>query len=127
MVITGAWEPAEKLLHRWAQGTLISFLLIFLVLMILTLRVRRFRSIWAVPVCAALGYPAAALAYIVYFSAFEPQRIINSVGRSELANVALMLLLVIPTSSLGWLFGAAAGLAFFLLSYLLEKSIPSKP
>jgi hypothetical protein len=124
MVVTGAWEPAEKLLHRWAQGVLISFLPIFLVLMILTLRVKRFRSVWAIPICAAIGYPAAALAYILYFSAFEPQRIINSFGQSGLANTAFMLLLVIPTGSFVWLFGAAAGLAFFLLSHLLNKFIP---
>jgi hypothetical protein len=126
-MITGAWEPAEKLLHRWAQGVLLCFLLIFPVLMILTLRVRRFRSIWAIPICAALGYPAATLAYILYFSAFEPQRIVNSLGQSGFANATLMLLLVIPTGSFAWLFGAVAGLAFFLLSRLFTKSIPFKP
>ena len=127
MFITGAWEPAEKLLHRWAQGALISFLAIFLVLMILTLRVRRVRSVWAVPICAALGYPAATLAYILYFSIFEPQRIVNSVGQSGLANAALMLLLVIPTGSFVWLFGAVAGFSFFVLSRLLEKSTLLSP
>src|SRR4051794_26737153 len=66
--ISGAWEPAAKLLHRWSQGVLVAFLLIFAVLMFLALRGRLTRSIWVIPVSAALAYPAATLAYIVYFS-----------------------------------------------------------
>jgi hypothetical protein len=90
--------------------------------MIVTLRVKLSRPIWAIAICAALGYPAASLAYIIYFSAFEPQRIVNNFGQSEPATAIFMLLLVMPTGSFSWLFGAIAGLAFFLLSRLLEKS-----
>jgi CDP-diglyceride synthetase len=125
MVLSGLWEPAEKLLHRWANGVLICFLLIFLASMIVTLRVKLSRPIWVVPICAALGYPAASLAYIIYFSTFEPQRIVNSFGQGEPMTAIFMLLLVMPTGSFAWLFGAIAGLAFFLLSRLLEKSAPS--
>jgi hypothetical protein len=117
----------RKLLHRWANGVLISFLLIFLALMIVTLRVKLSRPIWVVPICAALGYPAASLAYIIYFSAFEPQRIINSFGQSGPATAIFMLLLAIPTGSFAWLFGAIAGVAFLLLSRLLENPRHLKP
>jgi hypothetical protein len=45
--------------------------------MFLTLRGRFANSIWAILISAALGYPAAILAYIIYFSAFEPHRLLG--------------------------------------------------
>jgi peptidoglycan/LPS O-acetylase OafA/YrhL len=120
VAISGAWEPTAKLFHRWSLGVLVAFLLIFLALMFLTLRGRLAKSLWAIPISAALGYPAATLAYIVYFSAFEPQRTLNSLTHSQLLDVIVVLLFLGPTSSFAWLFGAVAGAVFFLLGRTLQ-------
>jgi hypothetical protein len=115
LTISGAWEPAAKLLHRWSHGVLIAFLLIFAVSMFLTLRGRLVNSFWMIPISAALGYPAATLAYVVYFAAFDPQRLLNSLGYGQTSDVLILLLFLGPTVSFAWLFGAIAGVVFFLL------------
>jgi hypothetical protein len=108
------------LLHRWSLGVLAVFLLIFVLSMFLTLTGRLAKSLWAVPISAALGFPAATFAYIAYFSAFEPQRTLNSLAHSQLLDVIVVLLLLFPTSSFAWLFGAIAGTIFFLLGHTLQ-------
>jgi hypothetical protein len=114
VAISSAWEPAGRLLHRWSYGVLIAFLLIFAVSMFLTLRGRVANSPWMIPVSAALAYPAAMLAYVIYFGAFEPQRLANSIGGGQTAGVLLALLLG-TTASFAWLFGAIAGGVFLLM------------
>ena len=69
---------------------------------------------WMIPVSAALAYPAAMLAYVIYFGAFEPQRLANSIGHSQTASVLIVLFLG-ATASFAWLFGAIAGAVFFLM------------
>jgi peptidoglycan/LPS O-acetylase OafA/YrhL len=120
VAVSGAWEPATKLLHRWSLGVLVAFLLIFLALMFLTLRGKLAKSLWAIPVSAALGYPAATIAYLVYFLVFEPQRTLNTLTHGQLLDVVVMLLILGPTISFAWLFGAVEGAAFFLLGRTLQ-------
>jgi hypothetical protein len=115
VAISSAWEPAGRLLHRWSYGVLVAFLLIFAASMFLSLRGRLANSPWMIPVSAALGYPAAMLAYVIYFGAFEPQRLANSIGRGQTAGVLLALFLLGTTASFAWLFGAIAGVVFFLM------------
>jgi hypothetical protein len=86
------------------------------------------RSFWAIPISAALCYPAAALAYIVYFSSFEPQRFVNAVNQVQsstntsaivrLFDIILLIFFIGPTISLAWLFGILAGIAFLLIGCL---------
>lgn len=121
-VMCGAWAPAAKLLHRWSLGVLVAFLLVFAIFMFLALRRGLAKSVWAIPISAALAYPAATLAYIVYFTAFQPQRILNSLARSSFADDAMVLVFVGPTGSFAWLFGAVAGAVFLLLARNLQTA-----
>ena len=122
VAFSGAWEPAARLLHRWTQGLLLLFVLIFVLSMFLTLRGRIARSFWVVPISAALGYPAATLAYIIYFATFETQRLLNSLSQSNLFGAIVVLLFVGPTASFAWFFGAIAGAVFFLLGRRLQAA-----
>jgi hypothetical protein len=88
--------------------------------MFLTLRGKLAKSLWAIPVSAALGYPAATIAYLVYFLVFEPQRTLNTLTHGQLLDVVVMLLILGPTISFAWLFGAVAGATFFLLGRTLQ-------
>lgn len=125
IAISGGWEPAEKLLHRWSLGVLITFLLIFTLSMFLMLRGRLAKSLWAIPICTLLGYPAATLAYVFYFSAFEPQRTLNSLIQGRLVDTIVVLLFLGPTISFAWLFGAVAGGVYLLLARLLQNANPN--
>ena len=122
--VSGAWVPAAKLLHQSSLGVLVAFLLVFMISMFLTLRRGLVKSVSAIPISAALAYPAATLAYTGYFMAFEPQRILNSLARSPLTDVIMALLFVGPTGSFAWLFGGMAGAAFFLLALRLGTTRP---
>lgn len=122
----GAGLPAPKLLHQWYPGVLVSFVAILTVLMSVTFRRGRETSLWTVPTSAALSYPAAALAYVSYFSLFEPERFANTFGRLESAtgpfvstkalDLVVVILFVMPTISFSWLFGITSGAAFCLFS-----------
>jgi hypothetical protein len=114
VAISGAWEPAGRLLHRWSYGVLVAFLLIFAVSMFLTLRGRLANSPWMIAVSAALAYPASVLAYLIYFGIFEPQRLANSIGHGRTSSVLLALFLG-ATASFAWFFGAIAGAVFFVM------------
>lgn len=130
VAVLGVWQPAEKLFHRWSAGVLAMFLVFFFVSMFLTLRGRIVRSIWVIPISAALSYPSAAFAYIVYFAVFEPQRFFNSVthiqrlmnGYGQVLEVIAMLLFIGPTIHFTWLVGAIAGAVFFLLGRTLATN-----
>jgi hypothetical protein len=115
VVISSAWEPAARLLHRWSYGVLAAFLVIFAVSMFLTLRGKLVNSPWMIPICAALGYPTGMLAYVIYFGAFEPQRLANSLGHGQETGTLVALFFLGATGSFVWLFGAIAGAVFFLL------------
>jgi hypothetical protein len=129
VAISGAGQPAEKLFHRWYAGVLTMFLVFFFISMFLTLRGRIVRSIWVIPISAALSYPAAIFAYVTYFAVFEPQRFFSSLthiqrmpntfGFGEVFDVIAMLF-VGPTVTFAWLFGAIAGAVFFLLGRTLQ-------
>jgi len=81
VALTGAGNPAAKLLHQWYYGVLAIFLAVFTALMVLVLRGNRERSLWAIPLSAALSYPAATFAYMAYFVSFEPQRLLNTLNQ----------------------------------------------
>lgn len=117
---SGAWEPAARMLHQWSVGVLMIFLLIFAVSMFLALRGRLARSPWTIPVSAVLACPAATLAYLVYFSMFEPQRIMKSLAHSGVFDAIVILVFLVPSSSFAWLFGAVAGAAFYFLGRALQ-------
>ena len=127
--LIGAGHPSAKLLHEWYAGVLTLFLIFFVLLMSAALRDGLERSFWAIPVSAALCYPAAALAYIVYFSSFEPQRFVNTVNQVQsstdasvrLFDIILLIFLIGPTISLAWLFGILAGVAFLLIGRLAPR------
>jgi hypothetical protein len=102
VAISGAWEPAGRLLHRWSYGVLVAFLMIFAASMFLTLRGRLANSLWMIPVSAALAYPAAMLAYVIYFGAFEPQRLVNSIGHGQTTGVLLGFFWALLPHSLGF-------------------------
>jgi cobalamin synthase len=126
--LIGAGHPAEKLLHEWYTGVLALFLIFFVILMSAALRGGLERSFWAIPISATLCYPAAAFAYIVYFSSFEPQRFANAVNQVQsstdtsavvrLFDIILLIFFIGPTISLAWLFGVLAGIAFLLIGRL---------
>jgi hypothetical protein len=121
---TGAWQPIAKLLHRWSQGVLIVFLLIFAALMFLALRRKLVESPWMIPICAVLGYLAATLAYVVYFAIFEPQRFLNNLGHSYASDEISVLVFLLPIYSFSWLFGAIVGITFFALNRMLRGELP---
>src|ERR1700675_4037333 len=79
--LSDAYEPAAKQFHRWSQGLFVTFILILLIAMFATLRGRLANTSWVIMISAALSSPAATLAYLVYFAAFEPQLLLNSLGR----------------------------------------------
>jgi hypothetical protein len=113
--ISGAYGPAAKLLHQWYVGVAAIFVLIFAALMVFALRGRLNNSYWIVPASAALSYPAASAAYVIYFSIFEPQRLLNGISRIDVLEAIAVVFLIVPTVSFAWLFGVSAGAAFILL------------
>jgi hypothetical protein len=115
--VSGASQLATKLLHRWYTGILATFLIFFIAVMFLTARGRLAKSPWLIVIGAALGYLAVSLAYIVYFSLFEPERFSNSLRIVDLTS-GIMLFLSGATISFAWLFGAIAGLLFIILRRL---------
>jgi hypothetical protein len=129
--LIGAGHPAEKLLHRWYGGILAIFLVSSWALMLITLRGPLEKSLWSIPVSAALSYPAAVFAYVAYFMSFEPQRFLSTLNHIQpeagtfagkrLFDILLLVLVVGPTVSLTWLFGAIAGVAFFSSGHLLTR------
>lgn len=126
--LIGAGHPAEKLLHEWYAGVLTLFLIFFVILMSAALRGSLERSFWAIPISAALCYPAAAFAYIVYFSSLEPQRFVNAVNQLQwstgtsavvrLFDIIILIFFIGPTVSLAWLFGVLVGGVFLLIRRL---------
>ena len=120
VAISGGWQPAAKLLHKWYAGVLAIFLFVFIITMFLTLRGRIVRSPWPILISAVLSYPAATFAYIVYFAVFEHQLFFNTLKHIEVTGLVLMLFLFGPTISFAWLFGAVAGLVFIILRRALQ-------
>jgi hypothetical protein len=126
MALIDAGHSAAKLLHEWYVGVLALFLISLVILMTAVLRGHLEKSLWAIPVSALLCYPAAAFAYVTYFSLFEPQRFFNSMTQVEsstgtfaFVHLLDMILLIVfwgPTVSLAWLFGILAGAAFLLIA-----------
>jgi hypothetical protein len=120
VVASGTWQHGAKLLHVWYAGVLAFFLFFFSILLFLMTRGRLVRSIWLVPVGAALSYPAFALAYVAYFAMFEYERTLNALRHFDLADIIVMSFLLLPTISVTWLFGGLAGLIVVIFERLLE-------
>jgi len=126
--LLGVGQSAAKLLHVWYGGVLVPFVIFFTILMGIVLRSNLEKSLWAIPVSAALSYPAASLAYLTYFVSFEPQRFFNTLNQLQLTtstfaplqllDAIVVILFVVPTASLAWLFGIFAGATFLLLAHL---------
>jgi hypothetical protein len=128
--LIGVGHPAAKLLHEWYPGVLGLFLIFLAILMSVVLRGGLEKSFWAIPLSSALCYPAATLAYIAYFSSFEPQRFANVITQVQPStgtalghffDIVLLIVLFGPTVSLAWLFGLLAGVAFLLIARLEPK------
>lgn len=112
---SGGWRPAAKLLHEWFGSVLLIFLFLFVALMFITIRGKLTQSMWAIVISALLTYPAATLSYVFYFALFEPKRFMNALTHIPALDVVFGLLLVAPTISFAWLFGAFAGILFVAL------------
>lgn len=110
----GGSKPAQTVFHQWYEGLLVTFLVFFMVSMFLTLKGKLAKSVWPIPISAALSYPTASLAYVAYFAICEPRRMLSSLQHVEMFDFIGVALFWIPTASGVWLFGAIAGFAFFL-------------
>lgn len=115
LMLLGAHRPAAAYLHRWFPAMFAIFLVLFAGAMSLTLRGWIGRTPWAVLVGALLGFPVAALAFHLYFAAFEYSRWRTSGAMTPLPAILYMTLLLGPTVSLAWLFGAVAAALLLLL------------
>jgi hypothetical protein len=98
-----------------------AFTLIFTAALFLILRAGISRSLWVIPISSAMAYIAAILAYVAYFALFEPQRLLNSFLHSTVLDLGL-LLLIGPTVTLTWLFGAISGTASLIWERWRDKS-----
>jgi len=124
LAATGGLAPGLKMLHRWYEGVLITFLFLFLPSMFIALRGRVGRSALVIPICALLAYPVAGMACIFYFLLFEHQLFFSSVKHAPL-GLAVIPFVFIPTVTGTWLFGALAGLSFYLFAKLRRAVQPA--
>jgi len=118
LVLLGAHRPAATYLHRWFPSVFAAFLVLFAGAMSLALRGWIGRTPWAVLVGALLGFPVAALAFHLCFAVLEFARWRASGAITPLPAILYMTLLLGPTVSLAWLFGAVAAALFLVLRRL---------
>jgi hypothetical protein len=114
MTLSGAWLPAERAFHQWWNGVSVTFVFIFFVLMFLTLRGRLATKFWPIPIGALIGYFAATVAYLGYFTIMDVERIQNTFRPFNLLEATFVLFGLLPSAMLTWLFGAIAGAVFCL-------------
>ena len=125
--LLGLHRHVEKLLgQHWYNGVTWTFVPIFTALILLALRGRFVKARWLLPICIALGYVAAIVAYLFYFGIWEPERTFNSLKHFAILPDLTVLLLFIPTMSLAWLLGAIVGI-FYLALERLVRIVTSKP
>ena len=118
-----ALEPltalARKSFHVWYTGIVGVFLAIFAAGIVAFLRGPAARSIWPVAVATVWGWISSAVAYVVYFSAFEFERFANSMRIAGIWLELYFLFVIPPLMTFSWLFGALVGLSFVCLRQLV--------
>ncbi|HEY2527130.1 MAG TPA: hypothetical protein VGJ20_04125 [Xanthobacteraceae bacterium] len=117
--VSGLWDPASRLLQQYRIGLLVTFLALYAIIMIVSLRPRFEFSLWVIPICAALGYLSGILTYLIYFSVFDFHRLSGSFSHLD-PLTAFGVLIVGVFFTFVWVMGGLAGGTYLTLSRLLR-------
>lgn len=119
--LLGLHRHIEKASGQHWYGVTWTFVSFFTALILLTLRGKFIRARWLFPICIALGYAAAMVAYLFYFGIWEPERTFNSLKHFAILPDLIIFLWFIPTVSLAWLLGAIVGIFYLALERLVGR------
>jgi hypothetical protein len=102
-----------KLLSRWYEELVLSYLAVFLALAWNGLWRFRIGGGWLAIAGALLGYIAAIVAYILYFLITAPQLTAKLSTQFSAGHIGILLLA--PIVTLPWLFGLGTGVLMWVL------------
>jgi len=115
----GGRPPGSEALSKHYPSFIAILLVALMVTMMLTLRGRLERAAWPLLIVGLLGYFAASLTYVIYFSLIAPENFANLVQRLSIFDLALFIISLPPLGTMSWLLGALSGAFFVLSRYLI--------